>query len=90
MKDLTASSGYIGDYTKTTASEVCAQQCCGSGMFLPDIGSRIKDPGSRIQFLFFHPRLRADKIPDPDPQKRIYVIFYPSIRYGMFILDPGS
>jgi hypothetical protein len=24
------------------------KQCCGSGIFIPDLGSRISDPGSRI------------------------------------------
>ncbi len=36
------------------------QQCCGSGMFIPDPGSEFFDPGSRVK-----------KIPDPHPHQFI-------------------
>jgi hypothetical protein len=46
-----------------------SHQCCGSGMFKPDPGPEFFNPGSRI---------RAKKIPDPDPHLRIkYSIFNP-------------
>jgi hypothetical protein len=57
MKDLTASSGYIGDYTKTTASDVCVRSSVADpgclcrisdpGPRIKNQGSKIKDPGSR-------------------------------------------
>ncbi len=63
------------------------QQCCGSGMFIPDpnfFPSRIPDPGSK--------RFR---IPDPYPLQRIQVFLNQKIVSklselwsGMFIPDP--
>jgi hypothetical protein len=48
---------------------IVCKQCCGSGMFIPDPGSRISDPGSRILDL-------GSRIPDfgsriLDPGSRI-------------------
>ncbi len=56
-------------------------QCCGSGMF-------ILDPGSK----FFHHGSRIKKIPDPDPHKRIQVFLtqYLFLMIWDHILDPGS
>jgi hypothetical protein len=67
-------------------------QCCESGMFIPD-------PGSRF---FFHPGTgiqgsKRFRIPEPDPHQRILVFLTLNTvsklsekLYGKFIPDPGS
>jgi hypothetical protein len=52
-----------------------SEQCCGSGMFIPDPESE-----------FFHPGSRVGKIPGPDPHQRIKVfltqkLFLSSLKY---------
>jgi hypothetical protein len=57
---------------------ICCHQCCGSGMFIPDPGSRIRifsipDPNFSIP----DPGPRVDKIPDPDQDLHQRSIFNP-------------
>jgi hypothetical protein len=72
------------------ASFICQMQCCGSGMFVPDLGSKFIHPGSRIQGKKKH-RI-------PDPQQRMLVIsrkYDPGCLFRILIPDvdffyPGS
>jgi hypothetical protein len=66
-------------------TQITEQQCCESGMFMPDLGSEFFLPGSRVK-----------KIPDPDPHQRICILTQKTVSKlvekwsWMFIPDPGS
>jgi hypothetical protein len=91
LVDLLAQGNWIGipGEVRTQNIEVMcstSRQCCGSGMSIPDPTFPIPETGSRV-----------DKIPDPEPDQRIYVFLtqgtntkFSKISSAMFIPDAGS
>ncbi len=64
---ITCQSVILTDFLFTDC--LCANQCCGSGIFIPDPGTDFFHPGTD----FFHPGSRIRNFPSriPDPHQRI-------------------
>jgi hypothetical protein len=65
--------------TLVIKEENTTQQCCGPGMFIPDLIFSIPDPGSRVKMIL-----------DPSYASKNISIFNTKIQSWMFIPDPGS
>jgi hypothetical protein len=73
------------------SSVEASRQCCGSGMFITDLGSKFFHPG-----WIPDPRSKRIRIPDQNQRieailtkKMVYKLLDPDL-YILLILDPGS